>query len=353
MTTKLSKTPLDIAATVVAYNITHTHMVAADARGTVAVWCRPDPPCGPASWEKIASWTAVGNSAVSCLCWAPPEFGNVVCGGTVSGSVCFWSQDGQTGQWSLRTCIHACGKLATCAAFGPAAFGPWVAVGFGDGSVRVYEASSTLNAKSWELHSSLQLERFPTYTTTVPTCSVTSVSWRNEQDDCPPLLAVGTSSEAFPCEIWMFSQDRLLWEQVNRLGVHDLTDVMEDGDNNGTISDSRDRNGNNASGQTATVAAWAPTLGRPVELLAVASGNLVTLWSLQGQADSLQVKRVAGLEHKHAVWQLEWNMLGNFLAASTDGGDVCLWRPDFAGEWVLQSKICADDTSARETMNTE
>lgn len=359
MTTRLSTMPLDMAAMVVAYNIYHTHMVAADAQGTVAVWRRPDPPSGPASWEKMTSWTVDGKSTISCLCWAPPEFGNVVCGATGSGSVYFWTQDGK-GDWSLRTCIQACNKPATCVRFRPAAFGPWVAVGFEDGSVRFFEASSALNAEYWELQSSLKLDRFPTSSSTsVPQRSVTSISWREEHDDCPPLIAVGTSSETFPCEIWMFCQERLLWERIKCLGLRDIDDAMEDGDSNGnghkSVGNSHDRNGNKASDQAAGVVAWAPTLGRPFELLAVGTKNLVTLWSLLGRADSLQVERVADLEHEHTVWQLEWNMLGNFLAASTDGGEVCLWRPDFGGEWILQNKICAGDTNAnhQESMNTE
>ena len=36
--------------------------------------------------------------------------------------------------------------------------------------------------------------------------------------------------------------------------------------------------------------AWAPTLGRPSDIAAVAAGPTVLLWKLAGAADSLQVR---------------------------------------------------------------
>ena len=85
--------------------------------------------------------------------------------------------------------------------------------------------------------------------------------------------------------------------------------------------------------------AWAPTLGRPKELIAVAAGPRVVLWALAGAADALAAQRVAVLDHSHDVWQLGWNLAGNWLAASTEGGEVCMWRPDLAGEWLLLNTI--------------
>ncbi len=45
------------------------------------------------------------------------------------------------------------------------------------------------------------------------------------------------------------------------------------------------------------------------------------------------------LEHAHPIWRVEWNMLGNWLAASTENSEVCLWRPDLMGEWLLVNRI--------------
>lgn len=45
-------------------------------------------------------------------------------------------------------------------------------------------------------------------------------------------------------------------------------------------------------GKPITSVAWAPTLERPVELVAVAAGQRVLVWSLQGPADAMQVGRL-------------------------------------------------------------
>lgn len=51
------------------------------------------------------------------------------------------------------------------------------------------------------------------------------------------------------------------------------------------------------------------------------------------------MEQLARLQHAAGVWQIEWNMLGSWLAASTEGGEVCMWRPDLAGEWLLLNRI--------------
>jgi WD40 repeat protein len=122
----------------------------------------------------------------------------------------------------------------------------------------------------------------------------------------------------------MFREQLLRWEQVQKLTSSD-SNTMDNGD------------GSNQQGISAV--SWAPRLGRPYDLIAVASGPRVVIWSLSGAVDALEVERIAVLDHDHDVWQLGWNMLGNWLAASTEGGEVCLWRPDLSGEWLLLNKI--------------
>ena len=56
-----------------------------------------------------------------------------------------------------------------------------------------------------------------------------------------------------------------------------------------------------------------------------------------------QVEQLARLQHTAPVWQVEWNMLGSWLAASTEAGEVCMWRPDLSGEWLLLNKIVGEE----------
>lgn len=59
-----------------------------------------------------------------------------------------------------------------------------------------------------------------------------------------------------------------------------------------------------------------------------------------------QVEQLTRLQHAAEVWQVEWNLLGSWLAASTDAGDVCLWRPDLGGEWLLLNRVVGEQQAA-------
>ena len=98
--------------------------------------------------------------------------------------------------------------------------------------------------------------------------------------------------------------------------------------------------------------AWAPTLGRPYDIAAVAAGPAVLLWKLTGAADSLQVEQLARLQHAADVWQVEWNLLGSWLAASTEGGEVLMWRPDLSGEWLLLNRIAGEQQEQQQEQGT-
>jgi hypothetical protein len=189
-------------------------------------------------------------------------------------------------------------------AFAPATHSssPLLAVAYGDGALRFFEASAPLAAESWELSSELQAAKG----------SCTCVSWRCPSPGVPPMLVTGGVDGA---AVWLYRESLMRWEPCVRLGA-----------------EAEEYSG-------AVVAAWAPTLGRPYELVAVAAGPRVVLWGLRGPADALKAERIAVLEHSHGVFQLGWNSFGSWLAVSTDCGEVCMWRPDFAGEWLLVNKI--------------
>jgi hypothetical protein len=136
------------------------------------------------------------------------------------------------------------------------------------------------------------------------------------------MLASGTAGG--DAHVWMFRAALLRWERVVQLGV-----AADD-----------------YGGRGVAAVAWAPTLGRPSELIAVAAGPCVVLWALRGEADAPRAESVAVLRHTADVWQLGWNMMGNWLAASTEGGEVCMWRPDLSGEWLLLNKIAGGGGAA-------
>ncbi len=61
---------------------------------------------------------------------------------------------------------------------------------------------------------------------------------------------------------------------------------------------------------------------------------------LTSQGLWVQAEVVATLEHPGGFWKVEWNLLGNWLAGSTEDSQVLLYRPNLAGTWLLQNRIC-------------
>lgn len=324
MAVRITPTELVSAAATVAYNEAHTRMAVADCGGRVAVWARDG---DSRSWVLSASIALPqGSAPLTRLAWAPPEFGTVLSGGSADGVVWIWDQQpeqaeppaaGDTaaagaqgggaapGTWQLRARINDSSLSVQALAFAPAAMGPLLAAASADGFVRFYAASTPLAAEHWRLEAELQA------------CpgggACTALSWREHSPGLPPLLAVGTATEG--ALLFYFEQPHRRWQRAAALG-------------------SREDYG----GVPVSAAGWAPTLGRPLELVAVAAAQTVTIWGLRGPADALQVEVVATLPHPAPVSQAEWNLLGTWLAAAA-GGRVFMWRPDLAGEWRLLNTI--------------
>ena len=97
---------------------------------------------------------------------------------------------------------------------------------------------------------------------------------------------------------------------------------------------------------TVTSVHWAPTMGRPCELVAASHGSIVDLFSLSGDTSALQVDLTSSLEHTAPVWKVEFNMLGTCLAVATEANLVHLWKPDFGGKWLLVSSVAGSPDAA-------
>jgi hypothetical protein len=89
---------------------------------------------------------------------------------------------------------------------------------------------------------------------------------------------------------------------------------------------------------------WAPTLGRPYELVAVSYGASVGVTRLDGSPTSLEPTSLGLLTHPSRVWRVEFNAHGNALGASLEAGaagvgEVWLYMPTLGGVWGAVSKI--------------
>ena len=308
-------TPLNQLVCHITYNVTHTCMATCTHEGQITSWVR-DPP--KREWEATATWQ-LEDLDVTCMCMAGPEFGNVICIGTLQGVVCFWSERPGEGTWTCRSRLAPATKAATAAEFAPSCHGPLVAVTFDDGCVRTFLASDVMDADRWDLHAEFRIS-------TSKLVSARSLSWRKGSEDnpLPPMLCVGHSSGE--ASLWIFREQFLRWECTANLGNSQADD-------------------NTLDEEVASVAdvAWAPPLGRSFDLIAVAQGQNVMLWELRGSSCHPICKQIEVIKHDHSVWQLDWNWLGTWLGASTEGGEVWMWRPDFTGAWACQNKICGEN----------
>lgn len=331
---RLCSTKLEESATIVAYNVTHTCMVTyAESTRSMRSWSRQLP---RKEWEETFCWQLrddhleksdtyddnVKDSGihedlnVSCMALAAPEFGNVICIGTIEGTVCFWAEAPGEGAWRCKAKIRASKKPATSVSFAPSSHGPLVAVAFADGCVRFFLATEPMDALIWDLHSEIRIGT----TEEVP---ITSLSWRrgSSEDAMPMLLCLGDISGN--SSVWIFREKYLAWEKA--------ADIPKYGKNEVAIVQQET--------YPVTYIAWAPSIGRPYDIIAVALDRNVILWKLEGPANMPVCTQLAVLEHDHRVWLLDWNWSGTWLGASTEGCEIWMWRPDLTGAWACQNKI--------------
>ncbi|KAK9907678.1 hypothetical protein WJX75_007998 [Coccomyxa subellipsoidea] len=180
------------------------------------------------------------------------------------------------------------GQHVTALAFGPKELGLQLATAGRDGMVRVYQAAQSSCSGEWVPQTVFQGSA---------SSPCTALCWRCYSQVLPPMLLLGTEEGAKV----FYSDGRLMsWELAASLGDEAVDDV-----------------------------AWTTTASGHDEYIASAQGSTA--------------KKVATLEHRFPVCQVEWNSIGTWLAVATDAGDVSLWRPNLGGEWSCQSKIEPQD----------
>ncbi len=90
---------------------------------------------------------------------------------------------------------------------------------------------------------------------------ITGLAWRPPSAGVPPTLLISGPAGA---AVWWHDAARCAWAESAQL-----------------------------PGPPASAVAWAPLLGRPADLVAAAAGRDITVWSLEGRADALEVRALA------------------------------------------------------------
>lgn len=125
-------TPLETSAVAAAYDLTHTRLAVFDAGGRLGIWQREG---GDQSWALATNLAAEG-LRITCLAWAPTQFGRVVAGGAADGRVAVWAEAPGAAGWRLAAVLKESSLAVQDVAFAPPDLGALLAAAYADGFVR-------------------------------------------------------------------------------------------------------------------------------------------------------------------------------------------------------------------------
>eukprot|EP00877_Chromochloris_zofingiensis_P005053 jgi/Chrzof1/14549/Cz09g07010.t1 len=280
-------------------------------------------------WQSVTGedgWTLLHSDKVSDtltkVAWCDPEHGPLILVGSTHGTVHVLQGPCSTSrrwQWVGRL---QCGKASiTDLKFAPTQFGLLVAASSRDGHVYMYEAASdTYTARqhddggltegqscfSWSLQSKLKAVG-----SNGKDSSCGCLCWRPFTAGIPPIIVTGSREGAVA---WCYNQSTMSWKEAGRFR-HDV-------------------------GCAAIAVDWAPTLGRPYDLVAVSFGATVTVFKVTGTPTKLDIDVVSQLRNPSSVWRIEFSLTTSTLACSlSDPAEIWLWMPSFSGSWRPVSRI--------------
>ncbi|XP_060673927.1 NADPH HC-toxin reductase 1-like [Ziziphus jujuba] len=131
------------------------------------------------------------------------------------------------------------------------------------------------------------------------------------------IIVVCPTSVDLSLQVWEFDQAHQRWLPVTEWALPD------------------------DKGDTVYAVAWAPNIGRPYEVIAVATYKGITIWHLGLKPDPygrLSTEKVALLSgHEGEVWQMEWDMSGMTLVTTGYDGVVRLWQSNLNAAWHEQA----------------
>ncbi|XP_073306510.1 protein SEH1-like isoform X1 [Primulina huaijiensis] len=314
---------LDKGTTCTAWNHSGQRLAAALNDGTLSIYDSTDP---ASSVFSCTSRFKVQEGSILKVVWAPPEFGDVLACISANGILSLWEEvaEGAEGnRWKLCKSFERNTGQVLDAQFGDCHTSLKLVAAFADGKVKIYELLDILDLEKWQLQAQFQNVVDVVSEFGNASCLSASISWNPQKGEVQQSsFIVGFSSNMpslnFP-KVWEYDQDHQRWLPVAELSMPE-----------------------DKSDQVYAVA-WAPNIGRPYELIAVANQKGIGVWHLGLNPDAdgrLPVNQVVMLHgHDGEVWQMEWDMSGMTLATTGTDGVVRLWQANLNGVWHEQAVL--------------
>ncbi|XP_023547085.1 protein SEH1 [Cucurbita pepo subsp. pepo] len=302
-----------------AWNYSASRLVTGSADGTVVIFDSLDPSSSSTSLTRTSNFK-VHEAAIFKIVWVPPEYGDSIACICSDGSSSLWEEvveDAQPLQWKLSKHFKSNSSQILDIQFGNSSSGLKMIAAFSDGNVKVYELMDPLDLKSWQLQAEFQNVIDSISTVRKAACLSASISWnpnRGERQQSSFVLAFHSDTPQLDsAKVWEFDQAHQRWLPVAELALE-----ADKGDGVYAV-------------------AWAQNIGRPYEVIAVATQKGIAIWRLGLNPDSdgrLSTERVALLSgHNGEVWDMEWDMGGMTLASTGKDGMVRLWQSNLNGVW--------------------
>lgn len=298
------------------------------------------------TWELCDSWKAHESTIVKVV-WASPEFGQVIASCSYDASVRIWEEDpreayGSGRRWKRKATISEFHGALYDIAFAPSHLGLKLASIDSEGMFHVHEALDPNNLQYWT--SLMPEESLVTKQASRNRQSAFSLSW------CPSMF--------FKEYIAVSAQDSAYIYHKSELGKFQR--VAEFPSCKGLIRD----------------IAWAPSMGRQFQLIAVASLDkyirvfkvtkaaaapavkgysadtdaLMDVDEGASGAQPLNIELISTLgDHRSEVWRVSWNITGTILASAGNDGNVRFWKASYSNEFQCMAVVSAEQRSGLAT----
>lgn len=315
---------LDKGTVCSSWNYCGQRLATGSVDGTLAIFDSLD--STSSSSFTCSSRFKVHETGILKIVWLPPEYGDAVACICTDGSLSLWEEVGEDTQsikWIACKHFESSEPKVLDIQFGVSLTSLKMVAAYSNGLVKVYELLDPLDLKKWQLQAEFQnvIDSVPTLGK--PSCASASISWnpqRGETNQSSFVLGFNSELPQFnSSKVWEFDEAHQRWLPVAELALPE------------------DR------GDQVYVVAWALNIGRPYEILAVATCKGIAIWHIGLFPDTdgkLSVEKVALLSgHEGEIWQMEWDMGGMTLASTGSDGVVRLWQSNLNGVWHEQATL--------------